>query len=318
MSRKKLIKIAISAAMLLFVLHFVDGKKLAASITQVPTWLIASVVTAYSLGQMISAYKWRLLLRSAGVTVSFTRTLTAYFIGMYVNCFGLGTLGGDIVRGLLVAEGNHQRHISLASVIADRALGLGVLVAIGLGAALIFGHDHIQVQFIYLGIGFLILVAAVWIFSPQTIKLLLVRHPHLHEKVGEMLAAFPKNPVQLGWICFISFVFHLTQIALHALIASGLGSPIPWSYLLVAVPFANIISTLPISWMGLGVRENLYVLFFVPMFLTQESAVVFGALWLFGMTMAAAIGGISAVITGDIKILSDKSSLKMHNQQESA
>ncbi|HQH27007.1 MAG TPA: hypothetical protein PLP17_06385, partial [Oligoflexia bacterium] len=53
-----------------------------------------------------------------------------------------------------------------------------------------------------------------------------------------------------------------------------------------------ILSTLPISWMGVGVRETLYVLFFAPRYLDEPQALLFGGIWLAGMVVAAGFGGL--------------------------
>ena len=82
--------------------------------------------------------------------------------------------------------------------------------------------------------------------------------------------------------------------------AAGFGSHIPWHVLLVTIPVVNILSTLPISWNGLGMRENGYVFFLAPLILSREEAVAFGAMWLFAMTVSSAIGGLVAVFSKDV------------------
>jgi uncharacterized membrane protein YbhN (UPF0104 family) len=82
--------------------------------------------------------------------------------------------------------------------------------------------------------------------------------------------------------------------------ASGFGTHIPWHVLLVTIPVVNILSTLPISWNGLGVRENGYVFFLAPLILSREQAVAFGAMWLFAMTISSAIGGLVAALSKDV------------------
>ena len=67
----------------------------------------------------------------------------------------------------------------------------------------------------------------------------------------------------------------------------------------------NIASSLPISWQGLGIRENSYIFFLTaaPAIVSKEQAVAFGALWLLAVTVSSAIGGIVALVSGDLRTL---------------
>ena len=85
--------------------------------------------------------------------------------------------------------------------------------------------------------------------------------------------------------------------------AIGVGASIPWKSLLVVIPFVNLVSTLPISWQGIGVRENAYVFFLAPAYLSREQALAFGALWLLAVTTASAVGGLLSVLTKDNKTI---------------
>jgi len=95
----------------------------------------------------------------------------------------------------------------------------------------------------------------------------------------------------------------------------GFGIQISWAYLFIIIPFVSILTTLPISWNGLGVRENAYVFFLAPLILTAEQAIAFGAMWLLAVTVASVLGGITAFITKDFKILQSKPSIPILEAQ---
>jgi hypothetical protein len=87
--------------------------------------------------------------------------------------------------------------------------------------------------------------------------------------------------------------------------ANAVGSQIPLATLFVVIPLVNIASSLPISWNGLGVRENSYMYFLTaaPALVSNEQAAALGALWLLAVTVTSAIGGVVALVTGDLKLL---------------
>ena len=128
----------------------------------------------------------------------------------------------------------------------------------------------------------------------------------LLRKLDHVAQVFPRSPRTLVAITSISVVFHLVQIMLHSVMAWGLGAYIPFQHLLVVIPLVNIAGSLPISWNGLGVRENAYVFFLTPALISKEQAVAFGAIWLLAMTVCSAIGGVIAFTSGDLKFLRQK------------
>jgi uncharacterized membrane protein YbhN (UPF0104 family) len=70
--------------------------------------------------------------------------------------------------------------------------------------------------------------------------------------------------------------------------------------LLVTIPVINILSSLPISWSGLGVRENGYLFFLAPQFISREHAISFGVMWLLAMAISSAIGALVLVFSKDL------------------
>ena len=64
-----------------------------------------------------------------------------YFIGMFLNVFGLSTIGGDVVRGLYLGGGRRPA-LALNSVLFDRVSGLAILMA--LGAVALLGFPAVQ------------------------------------------------------------------------------------------------------------------------------------------------------------------------------
>lgn len=313
MNAKFFLKIAITLALLMLVFRLIDGERFWQTLLSVPAWCALATIGGYIIGQILSAYKWWLIAKSGGVSAGFRRALKSYFVGMFVNFFGLGIVGGDVARGALLSSGEKSRTASFASVLADRLHGLAVLALIGTAATAIFGFssfaqsseagaslDHYLVYLLYI-IGGGILLG--WFLGPTVLLKLVPGDGKLREKAEMLAAVFPKNVVTMAHISLVSVLFHLLQISLHWIIAQGFGVELPLVLLFVTIPFVNILSSLPISWNGLGVRENAYVFFLSPLYLSQEQAVAMGAVWFVAVTTSSILGGIVAFITGDFSIL---------------
>lgn len=297
---KLLIRVFISLGMLGLALRLIDMTELKQSILNVPLPTLVLVVVIFFFGQLLSSYKWWLLARSGGIETPWLLAVKAYYLGMFVNCFGLGTVGGDLARALVLGSGSQQKATALASVFADRVHGLTVLAAIGVASMAFFGRQIIGSEYlVLLPVGMLTIVIG-WYFGPGIALAVLPKGGVLHQKMQEIARVFPRNPATIGYISLISLIFHLLQIFLHQVMAAGFGIQIPWQVLLVFIPVVNILSSLPISWNGLGVRENGYVFFLAPLFLSREQAIACGAMWLFAMAVSSAIGGLVLVLSKDL------------------
>ncbi len=307
MKTKSLIKILLSIAMLTLVYYSAERRHLLETFQSISLSTVLLVVVGYTVGQLMSSVKWWTIARSGGIDVPYPTALKAYFIGMFVNCFGLGMVGGDAVRGLLIAQGQPKKTEGVASVVADRIHGLTVLGIIAIVTSLTLGNDRVQWPLlsglIVLVLGFI----AAWIVGPWVLTHLPgINNTRLAAKLRQVAAIFPRDPKTLTVITAISVVFHSLQISLHAVMAAGLGVSIPLTTLFVVIPFVNIAASLPISWNGLGVREKSYETFLVassPALMTSEQAIAFGALWLLAVMTTSAIGGIVALISGDLTTL---------------
>lgn len=295
---KKIIKILISLAMLGLVFGLVDLSRLKEVFLSIPLSTALIVITGYAAGQLLSSYKWWLIARAGKVDAPWSSALKAYFIGSYANAFGLGLVGGDVLRALLLAGKAPSKAQAMASVVADRAHGLAVLAIVGIVFAFCDGRNTISSNFLLIALTLAAAIIFCWFFLPGLILRLLPDGSRLAGKLSEITHAFPRNPAQLCLITSISIVFHLSQIWLHWVMVKGLELNIPFVYLLSSVPFVNILGSLPVSWNGVGVRENAYVLFLKPE-LTYESALAFGAIWLLALTATSALGGVIALLSGN-------------------
>jgi glycosyltransferase 2 family protein len=80
--------------------------------------------------------RWHVLLRSGGVKISFRRSAELTFMGLFAGNFLPTTVGGDVVRLAGVMQMGFDRAVSLASIAADRLIGLaGMLFAVPFGLA---------------------------------------------------------------------------------------------------------------------------------------------------------------------------------------
>jgi uncharacterized membrane protein YbhN (UPF0104 family) len=197
---------------------------------------------------------------------------------------------------MLVSDSDHPKTICLATVVADRAHGLVVLLCIGILSVLFFGGNVLPFWlWLTLSVGGILVILG-WFIGPEFLLYLVPKDHPFRVRVEQLSQSIPRDRGTLTSITILSLIFHLWQITLHQVMASALSVGISWPTLLVSIPFINVLSNLPISWQGLGVRENGYAFFLVPHSLLYEQAVAMGVIWLFAITSSGALGGLIAML----------------------
>ncbi len=300
---KFLLRLAVSLLLLAIVYWNVDLPQLIEIFKRLSVTSVLALLVLYTAGQMLSALRWRVILENVKIHRSLSRLYQAYFLGMYVNTFGLGTVGGDVARSIAIQPKRGERAAALASVVADRVLGLAVLASIGAISVLIVKPKALGFTAEAVAIILVIVLTLGWWFGPK-ILLKLFSNEHRFRDAAEQIArAFPTRFRPFSQAVLIAAAFHCLQISMHLLLARALGvNELSLAYLFATVPFVNIVATLPFSINGLGVREAIYVTLFVPVGVSHEVAVAFGAIWILTATVVSAVGGIVVAqnVTGQI------------------
>lgn len=301
-----LFRVLISIALLVAVYRFINVASLLRTFQSLSPYTAISLPLLYAVGQIISATKWRVFITSAGMKRSFGVVLRAYFLGMTANTFGLGTVGGDVSRGLLLHPEAGKRSAALATVVADRAHGLATLLTIGSIAIILVRPPALGQWALYISIVALIIIAMCWIWGPRLLVAIVPENHKFGQAARNAAHAFPRKLKPFLTASVISVIFHSLQISMHYLIAIDLHAPLSLAYLFAVIPLVNAASSLPISVNGIGVREALYVMTLIPAGATKEQAVAFGAIWLLCVTTVSIVGGLLSGISYTPTISSEK------------
>lgn len=305
---KTLVKLLVSAACLAMVYRSVDFSKLGSTLRALSPISAVLIISFYALGQLLSSIKWNIFMREVGIERTRLQVIAAYCAGMFVNSFGFGTVGGDVTRAVAVRPERGKRAATVATVVADRIHGLGVLLSIAAIAILIVRPAVLEPFYSpTLAILWLVAFPIGWVVVPKVLASI-VPESHPWASAAVMAArAFPKSPKTFAKATFISALAHTLQISMMLLVASNFAIPVSIGYLIAVVPLVNFASALPISINGIGVREAMYVALLTPEGVSREAAVSFGAIWIVAVTIVGALGGL---MVG--QVISDAEVLEPH------
>jgi uncharacterized membrane protein YbhN (UPF0104 family) len=108
--------------------------KIAGSLSQISIMNFFLALAALLISRIFVIARWHVLLQSGGVRISLRRTAELTLMGLFASNFLPTTVGGDVVRLAGVMQMGYDRAICLASIAADRLVGLaGMLFAVPFG-----------------------------------------------------------------------------------------------------------------------------------------------------------------------------------------
>jgi glycosyltransferase 2 family protein len=257
-----------------------------------PTWILAAAF-CYLASQFASVARWRHLVHSGGLAASFSRLLTAYFEGMFVNICLPTSIGGDVLKVLRIG-GPRNKTIAATTVVADRAAGVVALITLlGFGIVLRF-RDRLPAGTVPLTvIGFPILGTAAII----GIRRLLEHFARSVNAAGRLVRAIPLLtaapwPRIVAWALIIQGL----NIAAVAAAAEAIGATITLSGLLIATELASLATALPLSIAGVGIREATLPMLLAADGVPRSAAIALGITWSAIVLSVGIIGGLGHIV----------------------
>ncbi len=294
-----LFRVLISAALLAGIVYWYQSGEILSTMWGADRLLLAGAVGMFILSGILGAAQWGVLLRFHGIALGFGGTVARYFMGLFFNYILPGFVGGDVIRVYKTARVSGRGTQSFSSTLADRVIGLLVLVLFSLGAFVLLPSGPADralpaamVMFLVLG-GFLALFTFRWF--GQTAARVFGRF--VSRSIGEKLVAvygemhlMTRAPGTLVRVLALSCLIQLTRIGVHFLCARAVGIPLGFAYFALFVPVMEIVASLPVSFGGVGVREIVGVGLFSMMGVPQEIVISY--------TLLATAAGFTGSIPG--------------------
>jgi glycosyltransferase 2 family protein len=288
---KPLLKAGISFALIAIVVHAFDVRGVGAYIAQVDAGTAAIVVVVGLLIALLHTVRWIAIIRAAsGPAIGFGPALRLVLIGHFFNQALPSSIGGDAVRVWCGWRAGLGFAMSANTVIVDRAMTLFSLLLLAAG-----------------GLPWLFEIvadpAARWALSTVVVAgvcgygafIALTRLPqHLTRwrivrallaiaaltRTATLKPRYAVPVIGLSIVSFIGFSFIVFALGRAMQLGVSLGDCI------LLVPPVILITVLPVSIAGWGVREGAMVVAFS--FIHVPAAAAFAVSVLFGLTLAVA------------------------------
>ncbi|SDR83354.1 lysylphosphatidylglycerol synthase transmembrane domain-containing protein [Bradyrhizobium canariense] len=254
------IKILISAALLYFSLRKVNLSELASRLDIASLGWIGLAIAATFLQIYVGVLRWCEISAECRAPLATKQAMRFNLIGTFFNQTLPSSIGGDAVRLWLVARGGAGWRAATYSIFVDRAIGL-ITLAIIIVATLPWSYNLITdprgrsallfVDFAALacGLGFLGLG---WLRWPWLERLWGMHHLHACSVIANRVifsrAHGPAIAVQ-------SVLVHVLAAVIAWCVEQSIAAPVTFAQTFQLIPPVMMITMLPISIAGWGVRE---------------------------------------------------------------
>ncbi|MBU1078181.1 MAG: flippase-like domain-containing protein [Spirochaetes bacterium] len=237
-------------------------------------------VLIFVLSNVTGAVQWYFLLRSQTDTdPGFFAMIRLYLFSAFFNNFLLSNVGGDVIKVYKLIKYKFDKNIIFSSVLWDRFISVLILIFFSLITGYILFKKVVILYSLALFLGAIILLLILvkkYKLGSFLLKFVnIIRHKKINYFLKEFFLSFKIYLQRSKYIVLFYSFSILTQflkIFFMVLIAMALSITItPWEIFFI-IPIIGVVSALPISINGLGVRE--YVGSYLFGFLDKEKALM--------------------------------------------
>ncbi len=264
-------KIGVSIAILTFFFMSIDVERFMETLQSVRYEYVALIIGFIVLRNLISGWRFQVLC-TLYEKISVWILTKHYFIGAMFNMFLPTTIGGDGVRVFLAEKEGIKKKDGLVLVLVERFVGFFSFVIFAfIGSFLLLSSLPWKIHFVVWGIT----VAYTILFSLVFSDFFSIDKIPIVNRLSRSFNEIKKNKRILFNAFLISILYQFVSIYLRYMIALAFGIEISFLPFLVFIPLINLVTLLPISFGGLGLREIAFVYTFSNIGgLSEESALV--------------------------------------------
>jgi hypothetical protein len=256
-------------------------------------WLLTAFFLAV-VAVLLSAWRWQVVLKAQGVSLSLFYLFALYLEGLFFNNFLPSSIGGDAVRFAELGKDIEDYSASFSSILAERVLSSITLGFISFTAAL-FILPELKRLFFWVLIFFLVCGALFFLFlsAPQIFlrsSSQLVEKYKLKSVSGELLKV--RNAKCIFEVIMLSLLFQLSLVFMNWAIFLSMGVDLNPLFYFIFIPITQAVSLIPLSFNGLGFREGSYVFLFGYVGISNTLSLTAALVFLFLVIILSLVGGV--------------------------
>lgn len=306
-----LMKLIVSISLVLWLFQRIGLQMILRQLASANWWWILAAVTTFAASNILGSLQWHILLRSQNVPVSFRQSLSFYHVGLFFNNFLIGNIGGDALRIYDVRRFSGDSTVAVSTVVFDRFIGFLTLTSIAMVVSLLWIRRLTSLDAVYVtGLVLLIWMIALFFLFNEKAGMMIGRifSPLLPSGVAEKIQGIYSSINQLrhsrrilAQLFSISTTVQILRVLTHYWAALSVGAHTGIYYFFIFIPIIALLASLPISFGGIGVREQSAAVIFATVGLAASKVVTFEFLAYLVGILAALPGGLVFILRKEEK-----------------
>jgi uncharacterized protein (TIRG00374 family) len=279
------------------IFRVVDLSNVFGSVSVWTAWAFGAGVLLLLVQTALCTVRWRLLVPQDTPRPALVRSFWAYMEGAFCNQVLPSTIGGDAVRVVRWRSPQMPAAEAFATVLVDRISGAtGAALLAGLASVLLLAHDVADYRTLSA-----LALSATFLFGCASF-IALMRWPRLRPVLHYVDRMYPGlerawRALVLGRRFLISLAYSvvghcLSGVAVYVL-ARSLAVDLPLALAIGITGVVILISMIPISLAGWGMREASFLTLLSPLGVSSQDAVLIGILFGLVILVSALPGGLS-------------------------
>ncbi|HXG87690.1 MAG TPA: lysylphosphatidylglycerol synthase transmembrane domain-containing protein [Vicinamibacterales bacterium] len=269
-----------------------------------PGWFYLLSFGVMLAGQLLYAYRWRLMLEALGLGIPYRTVVEQYVVGIFFNNFLPSTMGGDWAKVYYLGRTEGYVRVG-ASVLVDRLLGIFLLSSMAVvlfwtrpvtDDNLIAARSMLTGIWLLLAAGFamvLLLPVGLWLQQRLTKWRRIERQIDSLRRLADHITDVARQPrVIAGSSAAVVIYFMMLGVVYQQFIALTTGIVPGLLAVTAAVTAIATLSNVPIAVNGLGLREQLHLALLAGFALSREAAAGISLLLFGHLLLISAIGAL--------------------------
>ena len=307
---KVFIKLLISLGLVFLLVRTIDFETLLPVFSDANVKLLSLVACAYVSASVFEILKLYVLVVKR---ISFLKTIKLVYIGLFFNNLLPTNIGGDSYKIFLLQKGMGLNK-SLAIVLFDRVFGITTLLFWFAVYLLFQPHfltlvhekisfpNHLNIMVVCVAV----LVVSIAVLLIVSNKFKTVFYNKIYKHIAEILSVYRTFSRTKLFVQFaLASAYHLSRLFAFTLLVLAFHGSIVWYNIIPVLSLVAIVSILPISFGGLGLREGTIVVALVIVGVDYEVAISVAAVNLFVLWFKSAIGLAIFTTTRHSKLTAD-------------
>ena len=301
--RKRIFKLLQLAATIILLTYLIIrwGYSLNSLISDVraPFWLLPCIINAVILTPLLAGWRWQTVLRAVKVTINLLELVEINFLSIFWGALLPSSDGFAFIRMALVARRHPNiKEKTIGSIVVEKYFGVLILLTTALVAGFFLEYPQIRNLRIILVIILTVMLGLVALVALMPGLKKPVAGENIFRQIQRFIQMFLEawkkaNKGKLVFTCLLILSVQLLSYFVIYCLFRFMGYDLPMINHLSLIPVIQVISLLPFTVGGFGIRESAFIYFYQQLGVPANSLITLSLLNFFIQTgIPALIGGV--------------------------